>query len=140
MRRVEFEADTIEELVDMARRWVAAYPELASGPASSSIEPAPEQLEDVLARIKSPASLQFLREVAARSLVGDALPIDDSLRQRCGLAPGGSFVGVLGVANRTMRRRAGRQLVTWDPLISGYQMTPQDARKVIDAIGPPDSP
>ena len=137
MRRIEFEADTIEELVDMARRWVAAYPELASAPApGKAAPPAQEQLSEVVARITSPASQQFLREVAACSLAGEALAVDDGLRVRCGLPPGGSCVGVLGVANRTMRRRAGRDLISWDPAARGYRMSVDDARVTAEILGP----
>jgi len=136
MRRIEFEADTIEELVDMARRWVAGYPVLAADSAAQG-EPAVEELEAVLRRIKSPASLQFLREVAARSLGGEALPIDDALRARCGVPPRRPFVGVLGVANRTMRRRAGRDLVTWDPVGQGYRVSAADAHVVASVLGGP---
>ena len=137
MPRVEFESDTIEELVRMAQRWVAAYPEGAADRAASQ-EPPPETLEDVLRRIKSVASRHFLRAVAARTLAGDALPIDDALRARCGLPPGGAFVGVLGVANRTMRLRAHRDLVVWDPVAGGYRMSVDDARIVVDCLGLPE--
>ncbi|MBA3688381.1 MAG: hypothetical protein H0W81_06105 [Chloroflexi bacterium] len=138
MRRIEFEADTIGELVDMARRWVAAYPELARDQVPANPEPpALEELQDVLLRITSPASQQFLREVAAQTLAGEVLPIDDALRVRCGLPPGRTFVGVLGVANRTMRRRAGRDVVSWDSAAHGYRMSVDDARVVGETLGPP---
>jgi len=135
--RVEFEADTTEALVEMARRWVAAYPEFASA-ESGDDEPTlgAESLEDVLGRIHSPASRQFLREVAERTLAGETLVIDDALRVRCGLPPGRTFVGVLGVANRTMRQRAGRRLVIWDAAASGYRVDPDDARIVLATLGP----
>lgn len=123
MRRIEFAAETLEELVDMARRWVAAYPELQ---AAVGAQPSgSERLEDVLARVTSSASRQFLREVAARTLAGEALP------------RGRTLVGVLGVANRTMRRRAGRELVSWDPQAGGYRVSLDDARIIVDTLGPP---
>jgi len=137
MPRIEFEADTLDELVGMARRWVAAYPELAGDQAPAHAEPpVPEPLRDVLLRIASPASQQFLREVAATTLAGEALPIDDALRVRCGLPPGRPFVGVLGVANRTMRRRARRDLVNWDARAHGYRMDVDDARVIEEVLGP----
>jgi hypothetical protein len=141
MTRIEFEADTLEELVEMARRWVAAYPELApAAPALSGLEPpATERLADVLGRITSPASRQLLREVAACSLVGDALVVDDDLLRRCGVSGRDSFVGVLGVVNRTMRRRAHRDLLSWDPIARGYRMDPEDALVAAEVLGPPAS-
>ncbi len=139
MARIEFEANTLEELVEMARRWVAAFPEFAthtSGPARVA-SPAPEGLADVLARITSPLSRRLLGEIAARSLVGDALVVDGGLLERLGLPNRGSFVGVLGVANRTMRRRANRDLLVWDPVAHGYRMDADDARVVLDVVGAP---
>ena len=138
MVRVEFEADTLEELVGMARRWVAAYPELAASEAQGDERTVgSESLEQVLGRIRSRASRQFLREIGERTLVGDALVIDDALRERCGLAPGQALVGVLGVANRTMRKRAGRDLISWDPAAGGYRVATADAQVILEAFGPP---
>jgi len=134
--RVELEADTIEELVDMVRRWVAGYPEEGADQSTDQELP-PETLESVLERIKSPASRLFLREVAARTLAGETLRIDDALRARCGVLPGRPFVGVLGVANRTMRRRASRDLVTWDPVGEGYQVSFDDALVIARTLGGP---
>ncbi len=135
MPRVEFESESIEELVRMAQRWVAGFPEFGADETASQ-PPVIENLEEVLARIKSPASLQFLREVAGATLAGEALAVDDELRRRCGLPPARNFVGVQGVANRTMRARAGRDLVTWDPDARGYGMSPEDAHTVLDTLGP----
>ena len=59
-----------------------------------------------------------------RSLLGEASPIGAGLK-----------VGVLGVINRTMRRRAQRDLVTWDRAARGYRMDPADARVVIEILG-----
>jgi hypothetical protein len=134
MPRVEFESDTLEELVRMARRWVAGFPEFGADETASQ-PPVAESLEEVLARIKSPASLQFLREVAGATLAGEALAVDDELRRRCGLPSGRNFVGVQGVANRTMRARAGRDLVSWDPDARGYRMSSTDAEAVVDTLG-----
>lgn len=130
--RVEFEADTLEELVAMARRWAAKE---AGGAETQSGKP--EQLEDVLLRIRSPSSLHFLREVAARSLEGSALALDAAFRERLGLPAEGALVGVVGVANRTMRRRAGRDLVYSDKQGHGYRMSNKDAQAVIATLGPP---
>ncbi len=136
MPRVEFEAGTLDELVEMARRWVAAYPELGFG--LPDVESAGvEQLEDVLRRITSPTTRQFLREAAESSRRGDALVIDDGLRARLGRSPGDSLVGILGVANRTMRRRARRELLTWDPDVPGYRMDREDAAIVLEVLGRP---
>lgn len=137
MPRVTFESDELEEVVRMAQRWVAAYPEFVADETSPQ-PPVVESLEEVLARIKSPASLQFLREVAGATLAGEVLVVDDELRRRCGLPPERNFVGVQGVANRTMRRRAHRDLVKWDPVTGGYRMSDDDARIVDDCLGQPE--
>ena len=76
MPRVEFESDTLEELVRMAQRWVAGYPEGAADRAASQ-EPPPETLEDVLRRIKSAASQHFLRAVAERP--GEEAPFKERM-------------------------------------------------------------
>jgi len=135
MRRITFEAKTLEELVELVQHWVGADQHLTV-PAAPS---AHENLEEVLARIHSSASRQFLRELAARALSDQALVIDDGLRMRGGLPPGRSFVGVLGVANRTMRRRAGRELISWDPRAGGYRVSAEDARTILATYGPPSS-
>ena len=97
MPRVEFEAEALEELVAVARHWVDAYP-------------VPEDLEQVLERITSPTSRRLLAEAAARSLEGEALVVDNELLDRLGVTDRTALVGVLGVANRTMRRRAHRRV------------------------------
>ena len=125
--RVVFEADTLDDLIAMARGWAGARPK---GRGDQ-----PEPLEDSLLRIKSQASLKFLRLVAARSLEGQAMPNDAALRRNLGLSPEGTIVGVLGLANRIARRRAGRDIVYSDQ--SGHRMSEEDARVVIATLGPP---
>lgn len=124
MARIEFEADTLEQLVEMARHWVAAYP-------------VPEALDAVLKRITTTPSKRLLSEVAARSLEGEALVVDRQLLDRLGVADRTSLVGVLGVANRTMRRRAHRDLLTSDKVAGGYRMATEDALVVIRVFGAP---
>lgn len=124
MARIEFEADSIDELVEMARHWVDAYP-------------VPEGLEAVLERITSVRSQRLLSEVAARSKDDEVLVIDDQLLDRVGVADRTALVGVLGVANRTMRRRAHRDLLTTDRETGGYRMATADALVVLEAFGAP---
>jgi len=141
MARIEFEADTLQELVAMARRWVAAYPELETSDAAGTgaRSRAPEALSAVLARISSPVSRQLLREIAVGSQFGEPVVVDNGLLERLGVPDRGSFVGVLGVVNRTMRRRAHRQLLSWDPDAHGYRMDADDARVVLGVVGAPAS-
>ncbi len=97
MARIEFEADTLEQLVDMARQWVAGY-----GGATARISVAPPQdrqteLRDVLARIVSPASRAFIRAVAERSLSDQVLVVDEAVLTRLGVTDEKAFVGVRGL-------------------------------------------
>jgi hypothetical protein len=141
MARIEFEADSLEVLVEMARRWVAAFPEFAAHDLAPdrSVSRAPEGLAAVLTRISSLRTRKLISEVAARSLSGEALIVNGELLERLGVPDRGSFVGVLGVVNRTMRNRAHRDLLAWDPVVHGYRMDADDARVVIDVFGPPAS-
>lgn len=137
MARIEFEADTLEQLVDMARQWVAGYAPTGPPPAAAAPPqgPQPEELPDVLTRIVSPTSRAFMRAVAERSVKGGVLVVDEELLAGLGVADEKAFVGVRGVANRTMRRRAHRDLVTWDPARHGYRMDREDALVALDVLG-----
>ena len=134
MPRVEFEADTEDELVALAWRWVM-------GPQrpSSSLGPDPvdqadlrrRQLGEVLNAIRGADSRRLLREVAELSMRDAALVLDGALTARYGKRTGTAFAGIVAGPNKVMRRIARRDLITWDGDARGYRMDPADAEIVL---------
>jgi hypothetical protein len=140
--RVEFEADTEEELIALAWRWVMGPKrdlDNAAG-AGSGDETAlrRRQLVEVLRAIRGVDSRRLVREVAELSLQDGALVLDDGLRQRYGKSTGTAFAGIVAGPNKVMRRVASRDLLIWDAAERGYRMHPADAEIVLQtswAIG-----
>ena len=137
MPRIEFEADSEEELLAMAWRWVMG-PQPQPGVAGASGQTADQedlrrrQLGEVLNAIRGIDSRRLLREVAERSTGNTALVLDADLAQRYGKRTNTAFAGIVAGPNKVMRRVARRDLITWDPDARGYRMDPADAEIVLE--------
>jgi hypothetical protein len=132
--RIEFQADTEAELLDLAWRWVMGPQREADGSASDSMDQADlrrRQMGEVLNDIRGPDSRRLLREVAELSMGNLALILDAELAARYGKRTGTAFAGIVAGPNKVMRRVARRDLVTWDADAHGYRMDPADAEIVL---------
>jgi hypothetical protein len=135
--RVEFEADTEEELVSLVWRWVMGpRRDVEHGLASEAADETElrrSQLAVVLRTIRGPDSRRFVRDVAELSLGDGALVLDEALRERYGKRTGTAFAGIVAGPNKVMRRIARRDLLIWDPGAGGYRMDPADATIVLES-------
>ena len=136
MPRIEFEADTEQELVNLAWRWVMGpkreregSPEEGGG---DETELRRRQLLEVLHAIRGVDSRRLVREVAELSLNNEVLVLDEALRQRYGKSTGTAFAGIVAGPNKVMRRVARRDLLVWDAASGGYRMHPADAEIVLE--------
>ena len=130
MVRVEFEAETEEQLLALAWRWVMGPKRLPVGQPREEVDQADlrrRQLGEVLNAIRGTDSRRLLREVADRSTRNEALVLDATLTARYGKRTGTAFAGIVAGPNKVMRRVARRDLITWDPDARGYRMDPADA-------------
>jgi hypothetical protein len=137
MPRIEFEADSEEELLALAWRWVMGpqrQPALAgaSGQTADQEDLRRRQLGEVLNAIRGTDSRRLLREVAERSTRNTALVLDADLAQRYGKRTNTAFAGIVAGPNKVMRRVARRDLITWDPDARGYRMDPADGEIVLE--------
>ena len=136
MPRIEFEADSEEELLALAWRWVMGPQRQQS--FGGSVQTADQedlrrrQLGEVLNAIRGTDSRRLLREVAERSTRNTALVLDADLAQRYGKRTNTAFAGIVAGPNKVMRRVARRDLITWDPDARGYRMDPGDAEIVLE--------
>ncbi|HET7665570.1 MAG TPA: hypothetical protein VFK56_05785 [Mycobacterium sp.] len=134
MPRIEFEADTEEQLLALARRWVMG-PQLQSGAAlAQDVDQADlrrRQLGEVLNAIRGADSRRLLREVADLATQNRALVLNADLAARYGKRTGTAFAGIVAGPNKVMRRVARRDLITWDAEAHGYRMDPADAEIVL---------
>ncbi len=134
MPRIEFEADTEDELLALARRWVMGpqqQPAASTGDQADQAELHRRQLGEALNAIRGADSRRLLREVAELSLDGAALVLDAALAARYGKQTGTAFAGIVAGPNKVMRRIARRDLVTWDADVRGYRMDLADAEVVL---------
>ena len=135
--RIEFEAASEEELVDLAWRWVMGPRRQAEasiegeGDGQGETDLRRRQLVEVLRAIRGPDSRRLLREVAQLAPGGEALVLDEGLRRRYGKTSGTAFAGIVAGPNKVMRRVAGRDLLVWDGAAGGYRMHPADAEIVL---------
>jgi len=130
--RIEFEADTEEQLLALARRWVMGPEHHASvTDAADQADLRQRQMGEVLNAIRGPDSRRLLREVAGLSTQDAALVLDAELAARYGKSTGTAFAGIVAGPNKVMRRVARRDLVTWDSDARGYRMDPADAAIVL---------
>lgn len=134
MPRIEFEADTEEQLLALAWRWVMGPAHQPGGSVSDHADHADlrrRQLGEVLNAIRGADSRRLLREVAELSIRNEALVLDASLATRYGKRTGTAFAGIVAGPNKVMRRIARRDLITWDADARGYRMDPADAEIVL---------
>jgi hypothetical protein len=136
MPRIEFEAETEDELLAMAWRWVMGPQRqagvAASGQAADQADLRRRQLGEVLNAIRGADSRRLLGDVAERSLRNEALVLDADLAQRYGKRTGTAFAGIVAGPNKVMRRVARRDLISWDADARGYRMDPADAEIVVE--------
>jgi hypothetical protein len=132
--RIEFEADTEEQLLALAWRWVMGPRHEPGDPVMDEVDQADlrrKQLGEVLNAIQGADSRRLLREVAELSTRNAALPLDADLTARYGKQSGTAFAGIVAGPNKVMRRVAHRDLITWDADVRGYRMDPADAEIVL---------
>jgi hypothetical protein len=135
MPRIEFEADTAEELLALAWRWVMGPERQLGEPVMDEADQADlrrKQLGEVLNAIQGADSRRLLREVAELSTHNAALALDADLTARYGKQTGTAFAGIVAGPNKVMRRVAHRDLITWDADVRGYRMDPADAEIVLE--------
>jgi hypothetical protein len=133
--RIEFEAETEEQLLDLAWRWVMGPRHEPGDPVMDEADQASlrrRQLGEVLNAIQGADSRRLLREVAELSTRNAALALDADLTARYGKQTGTAFAGIVAGPNKVMRRVAHRDLITWDADTRGYRMDPADAEIVLD--------
>jgi hypothetical protein len=131
--RIEFEADTEEQLLTLAWRWVMG-PQREPAQVRDQADQAElrrRQLGEVLNAIRGADSRRLLREVAELSTRDAALVLDADLAARYGKRTGTAFAGIVAGPNKVMRRVARRDLITWDADVRGYRMDPADAEIVL---------
>lgn len=134
MPRVEFEADTEEQLIALAWRWVMGpqrEPGGSSGNQADLSELRHRQLGEVLNAIRGADSRRLLREVAELATHDAALVLNAELTARYGKRTGTAFAGIVAGPNKVMRRVARRDLITWDADVRGYRMEPADAEIIL---------
>jgi hypothetical protein len=132
--RIEFEAETEDELLALAWRWVMGPGREAAGPIGDQSDQADlrrRQLGEVLNAIRGADSRRLLREVAELSTRNEALVLNADLTARYGKHTGTAFAGIVAGPNKVMRRIARRDLITWDADVRGYRMDPTDAAIVL---------
>lgn len=134
MPRIEFEAETEDQLLALAWRWVMGpqlRPDAVVADQADQADLRRRQLGEALNAIRGSDSRRLLREVAELSLQGAALVLDADLAARYGKRTGTAFAGIVAGPNKVMRRVARRDLVTWDADVRGYRMDPADAEIVL---------
>jgi hypothetical protein len=138
--RIEFEADTEDDLLALVWRWVMGPQRQSDGPVADQVDQADRrrrQLGEVLNAIRGPDSRRLLHEVAELSTRNEALVLDKELAARYGKHTGTAFAGIVAGPNKVMRRVARRDLITWDADARGYRMDPADAEIVLQRWPPP---
>jgi hypothetical protein len=132
--RIEFEAETEEQLLALAWRWVMG-PHREPGASTTDLVDQADlrrrQLGEALNGIRGIDSRRLLREVAELALQDSALVLDAELAARYGKKTGTAFAGIVAGPNKVMRRVARRDLVSWDADERGYRMDPADAEIVL---------
>jgi hypothetical protein len=139
MPRIEFEADTEEQLMALAWRWVMGPQHQKGEPVMDEADQADlrrKQLGEVLNAIQGADSRRLLREVAELSTRNAALVLDADLTARYGKQSGTAFAGIVAGPNKVMRRVAHRDLIGWDADVRGYRMDPADAEIILQRWPP----
>jgi hypothetical protein len=140
MPTISFQADTQDELIVMVRRWVAGLTSEDPPVVEPSADRRERDVREVMRGIRGEDSRNLVIEVAAASARGAALPRDDKLLKLFKKTNYTAFGGMVGGANKLMRRIGGRDLVTWDVAGGGYRIDPRDAEVIlattVEAGGP----
>ncbi len=134
MPRITFEADSEDELLALAWRWVMGperQPHDAVTNTADQADLRSRQLGEVLNAIRGADSRRLLREVAELSTLNEALILDADLAARFGKRTGTAFAGIVAGPNKVMRRIARRDLIKWDADARGYRMDPSDAEIIL---------
>ncbi len=134
MPRIEFEADTEDQLLALAWRWVMGPQHQSRESVADQADHADlrrRQLGEALNAIRGADSRRLLREVAELALQDRALVLDRDLAARYDKRTGTAFAGIVAGPNKVMRRIGRRDLVTWDADVRGYRMDPADAEVVL---------
>ena len=134
MPRIEFEAETEEQLLALAWRWVMGPQHQPGDPVVDEADLADlrrKQLGEVLNAIQGADSRRLLREVADLSTRNAAVVLDAALTASYGKQTGTAFAGIVAGPNKVMRRVAHRDLIIWDADARGYRMDPADAEIVL---------
>ena len=135
MPRIEFEADTEEQLLGLAWRWVMGpqhRPGDAVADGADQADVRRKQMGEVLNAIQGADSRRLLREVAELSTRNGVLALDADLAARYGKQTGTAFAGIVAGPNKVMRRVSHRDLITWDADVRGYRMDPADAEIILE--------
>lgn len=131
MPQISFQADTQDELIEMVRRWVTGLT-IETGRVN---EPSPDRrvhdVQEVMRRIRGEDSRELVIEVAAAASRGKAVPRDEKLLKLFKKTSNTAFNGMVGGANKLMRRIGGRDLITWDASVGGYRIDPLDAEVIL---------
>ena len=135
MPRIEFEAESEEQLLALVWRWVMGPDRQAGAPVADPADQADlrrRQLGEVLNAIRGTDSRRLLREVAELSMRNAALVLDKDLAASYGKRSGTAFAGIVAGPNKVMRRVARRDLISWDADARGYRMDPADGEIVLE--------
>ena len=131
MPQISFQADTQEELIEMVRRWVTGLTVEAAPIAEPSSDRRVHDVQEVMRRIRGEDSRTLVIEVAGAAARGAAVPRDEMLLKMFKKTTYTAFGGMVGGANKLMRRIGGRDLITWDAAGGGYRIDPRDAEVIL---------
>ena len=130
MAQISFQADTQDELIEMVRRWVAGLG-VEAALAEPSADRREQDVREVMRLIRGGDSRNLVIEVAAASSRGEAVSRDARLLKLFGKSSYTAFGGMVGGANKLMRRIGGRDLIAWDVAAGGYRIDPRDADVIL---------
>ena len=131
MPTFSFQADTQDELIEMVRRWVTGLTVEAERIAEPSPDRRVHDVQEVMRRIRGEDSRNLVIEVAAAASRGAVVPRDAKLLRLFKKTNYTAFGGMVGGANKLMRRIGGRDLITWDAAAGGYRIDPRDAEVIL---------
>jgi hypothetical protein len=127
--QVVFEGEAVEAIVGEVREWLAAQPAVigSAGPADGQRE---REVRRVLEALKGQDSRRLVRDLAEAASRGEGLSLAE-LKVAYGKPNGTAFAGIVGGANKLMRRFGRRDLILRDAAIAGYRIDPLDATIVL---------
>ena len=131
MPQISFQADTQDELIEMVRRWVTGLTVGAAPDAEPTAKDREREVREVMGRIRGEDSRNLVLEVAAAASHGAAVRRDAKLLSLFKKTNYTAFAGMVGGANKLMRRIGGRDLITWDAAVGGYRIDPRDAEVIL---------